>query len=95
MNKEIIGYDRASVLDLAMIAGGNIDCAFELAISNSINITDEIIIGRVYNITLPEQLITIRKDEVCPATAISPEDISVCPYGGIGYMGVGVDFVVN
>ncbi|MBD5322619.1 MAG: hypothetical protein HDS01_07630 [Bacteroides sp.] len=30
-----------------------------------------------------------------PATEVSPEDIAACPYGGIGFMGIEIDFIVS
>jgi len=100
MKKNIIGYDRASLLDLAIIAGGCIDCVFEFAALNSMSVTDDVLISRCYDASGlsmidSEALKQVDIEEVRPATAIRPEDVPCCPCGGIGYMGVEIDFEVS
>lgn len=34
-------------------------------------------------------------ERVAPATEASDEDRAACPYGGIGYMGIEIDFIVS
>lgn len=100
MKKEIIGYDRASMLDLAIIAGGSIDCALEFAALNSVSVTDDVLISRCYDASGlsmidSEALKQVNIEDVRPATAIRPQDMLACPCGGIGYMGVEIDFEVS
>ena len=42
--------------------------------------------------------LTVRRyavERVEPATEASAEDRAACPYGGIGYMGIEMDFIVS
>lgn len=93
--------DRQSLLDLAIINGGNIETAMAIAEANGISITTELEEGRVLEI--PDCLTnidkrTIEKYNVLglePATELSAEDKAACPYGGINYMGIEVDFIIS
>lgn len=100
MKKSIKGYDRASVLDLALMAGGGIECAISLCEENGICLTDDVEIGREYcydrisGIDI-KSLKLIEEESIKPATALGNDEIAVCPYGGIGYMGIDIDFEVS
>lgn len=100
MSKVIKGYDRASLFDLAILAGGCIECVFDIAVANSMSITDDVIIGQDYDVselnqTDAEVLRLLNNDSVRPATAIGVRDMTACPYGGIGFMGIGIDFICS
>lgn len=100
MKPAITGYDRASLLDLAIISGGGMDCLFEFVSADVLSITDDVMIGRHYNAhglsaIDPAVLKIVNDENIRPATAISPEDMCACPYGGIGFMGVEIDFEVS
>lgn len=100
MNEYIQGYDRATVLDLSLVAGGSLDYAFELCIANGISLTDSVAIGQRYTLgnagNADDTLTTrIAQEQVRPATEAGAEDLAACPYGGIGLMSVDVDFEVS
>lgn len=100
MSGVIRGYDRASMLDLAIVCGGCADCAMELCLANDVSLTDTVEVGREYytgtvSETDPGNLRHISEEGIRPATAITGRDMSECPYGGIGMMGIETDFVVG
>lgn len=100
MRRKIIGYDRASLLDIAIAVGGSLECLFELAATNELSITDKIAIGDLYDVDnigkVDSSTLKILNNEgVRPATEASAEDVAACPYGGIGFMGVETDFEVS
>lgn len=93
--------ERQSVLDMAIVTGGHIETAMALAAANNISLTDRLADGE--ELTVPEPVAggESRTVElymalgVEPATEVSVEDMAVCPYGGIGFMGVEIDFEVS
>jgi hypothetical protein len=99
MTATITGYDRASILDLAMICGGTIECLIEFCALNSLSPTGTVIHGQPYMADVTENvdhrvLSRFSDDRVRPATEASAEDIARCPYGGIGEMGIEIDFEI-
>ena len=92
--------NNQTLLDVAVQECGNVESAFEIAERNDLALTDELQTGQTLDIpvTTPSSE-TVAQDlaaeGVKPATAPSPEDIEMAPYGGIGYMGIEVDFVVS
>ena len=90
--------DRQSLLDMAIQESGGIEAVMELSIRNDIAVSQEldamteleaaaIIDSKVVN---RYQLQRIR-----PATEVTAEEMAAVPYGGIGFMGVEVDFIVS
>lgn len=94
------GYDRGSMLDLAILSGGCVECIMSLCEKNNVCMTDDVEIRRDYATGLLEN-----KDIHCkgmidlegikPATALSATEVEACPYGGIGYMEIEADFEVS
>ena len=68
--------------DIALQECGNIEAAFDIARLNGLSLTDELKTGQTL-------------DGVKPATAPSAGEVEAAPYGGIGYMGIEIDFVVK
>ncbi len=94
------GYERGSILDLAILLGGGVDCAFSLCESNEVCLSDVMDAGREYKDDLIENKNSYNKgvidlEGIRPATAITVDDMAACPYGGIGFMGVEADFEVS
>lgn len=87
--------ENQSMLDLALIAGGTIECLFELAEENDISPTGRVLPGREVS---TDSVKTINRDvldfytknNISPATIKSPE-----LFTGIGYMVIGKDFKVG
>lgn len=90
-----------TLLDLALQCGGHIETAMALASANSLSLTDTLEDGLV--LTVPEPLhdgdprtVSLYKAYgVEPATEPDDADMAACPYGGIGFMGVEIDFEVS
>lgn len=93
--------DRQTVLDLAIATGGHIETAMALAAANDISLTDRLEDGQ--ELTVPELVAgwdrrtveLYRAQGVEPASEASEEDMAACAYGGIGFMGIEIDFEVS
>ena len=100
MTESIKGYDRASILDLALLAAGTLESAFELCVLNDVSLTDEVEIGREYSVVglkgaETEPLARIENENIRPATEITVSQFRECTYDGIGFMGIEIDFIVS
>ena len=93
--------ERQSMLDMARQCGGHVETALALAVANELSVTDRLEDGQ--ELTVPEPVDVgnarvvrlYRAHGVEPATEVSAEDMQCCPCGGIGYMGVEIDFEVS
>lgn len=93
-------HSRQSLLDIAIQECGAFEAAYELAGRNGMAITDEMATGTDLEY-LPEDVakkqvvayLAVRQVE--PATAVSEQDMSLAPCGGIGFMGIEIDFIVE
>jgi hypothetical protein len=90
---------RQSLFDIAIQECGSIEAAFEIALVNGNNITDELINGE--ELTLPSvvnqkvvDLFSI--NEIKPATAITTTDVAqTIADEGIEFWAIEVDFVIS
>jgi hypothetical protein len=88
--------DYQTLPDIAVQEMGSVDAAFELARLNDISVTDNLVSGQV--ILLPDApadeyvVNEFHTKKLFPATA-EKENESV--QGGIGFMGIGIDFKVS
>lgn len=91
----ITARENQSLLDLALVAGGTIECMFELAEENNLSVTGKVIPGRAVT-TEAVQTINQEVKDYYTKNNISPETI-VAPevFVGIGYMQIGKDFKVG
>lgn len=93
-------HNRQSLLDMAVQECGSFEAAFALSERNDIALTDDLAVGRELKIA-PEDIdrkrivIALAAQNVKPATAISAEDAALVPWGGIGFMGIEIDFIVS
>ena len=76
------------------------EAAFEIAERNGLALTDELNTGQKLDIvmttTREESVVQeLAADRIKPATAPSAEETEMVPYGGIGFMGIEIDFVVR
>lgn len=93
--------ERQTVLDLALQTGGRLETAMAIAAANGISLTERLEDGQV--LAVPEPLpecdtrtaALYRAHGVEPATEAGEDDMSACPCGGIGFMGVEVDFEIS
>lgn len=93
--------ERQTLADIGLQYGGTLTDGLETAIRNGLSASDELADGQELETTAPTgniQRRTVRRYEVEgvePATDASVEDRLVCPYGGIGYMGIEIEFTVS
>jgi len=90
--------DRQSIVDVAIQTSGDVSAALDVAIANDKNITDDLEGGdELDTVAVSDKNIVSRYAEknIVPATAISDEDADNAPFGGIGYMGIELDFMVS
>ena len=92
--------NRQSLLDIAIERDGSIESILDIAEYNGIAVTDDLAAGESVETgsaaALKKQVV-VRLDAygAKPATGITQEDTDLCPYGGIGYMGIEYDFIVK
>lgn len=85
---------------MALQECGSFEAAFALSERNDIALSDDLTAGRQLEY-IPEEVddkrivATLAAYGARPATAISPRDAAVAPWGGIGIMGIEIDFIVS
>ena len=89
-----------TLLDIAVQEYGNADAALDIALAAGIMPTDIPASGTALPLpdsAAPDVQATSRYAHGGwrPATAVTKEDISAAPYGGINYMGIEIDFIVS
>lgn len=90
-----------TLLDVALQSGGHVETVLALAAANGLSVTDRLEDGQ--ELTVPEPVEDrdartvrlYRAHGVEPATEASPDDMTACPYGGIGFMGIEIDFEIS
>ncbi len=90
--------DRQSLLDIAIQTSGSVEAAFELAAKNDIAISEELARdAELETVAVADKIVLSRYEarNIRPATEVSPEDMQRVPYGGIGFMGIEIDFIVS
>ena len=90
--------NNQTLLDIAVQECGTVEAAFEIAERNGLALTDELNTGQKLDIvmtTTREESVGQELDRINPATAPSAEETEMVPYGGIGFMGIEIDFVVR
>lgn len=93
--------DRQTLLDVALMCGGTVESVMALAEANGLSVTERLEDGQ--ELTVPEAVGAgdartvrlYRARGIEPATEASTEDMRACPCGGIGFMGIEIDFEVS
>lgn len=93
--------ERQTMLDMALQSGGTVETVLALAAANGLSVTDRLEDGQ--ELTVPEPVEDgdartvrlYRAHGVEPATEASVDDMTACPYGGIGFMSIEIDFEVS
>lgn len=94
------------MLDIGLIYGGEAEAAMTIAIMNGLSLTDTLTEGQILKVPDtpdPETaghnaLVIVERyalEQIDPATEISDDERVACPYGGIGFMGIEIDFIVS
>jgi hypothetical protein len=92
MEKETTVLEDQSWLDMAIQTGGSLESVFDLVVAGDVSLTDTPAVGRV--ITNPD---TNNKSvtDYYSAKELTPATGDIAILGGIGYMAVGIDFIVS
>lgn len=93
-------HSRQSLLDIAIQECGAFEAAYELAERNGLAVTDDLKPGTelefIQEDVIKKQVVAhLAARRIKPATAASEEDTSLAPCGGIGFMGIEIDFIVK
>lgn len=93
---EMTVKDGQSLLDMQLIACGSIDGVVQMCAINDMGITDDLEDGQIIKAgdVYAGQIVALYGNRgIEPATALDPE--SAQTFGGIGYMRIGIDFIVS
>ncbi|MBV8255008.1 MAG: hypothetical protein JO154_20575 [Chitinophaga sp.] len=87
------------LFDIVLRESGAADAIFQMAQANDISITDELIGGQLLETTkvtpVNKSIITYyQQQQIFPGTSITLQSTSTAR-GGIGYMGIGIDFKIS
>ena len=95
---KIAPSDRQSLLDIAVQTSGVVEAAFDLAAANDASASEPLEAGaQLETAPVADKMVLERYTarQIRPATELSDEEIEAAPFGGIGYMGIEVDFMVR
>jgi len=98
---KVIAINNQSLFDIANQAFGNVDAAFAFALANGMSLTAEIAPGASIELPGDESLKNVDQsnyfDKKKLATYVGlPIVGDLSPvFGGIGYMGIEIDFIVS
>lgn len=90
----IIAKDGQTLLDLQLIGCGSMESIIDTCIKNDRSVSEDIADGDLIEVGEVENTDVVRmyaNRNYSPATALRSEE----KYGGIGFMAVGVDFIVS
>lgn len=98
--RNITVHNGQSLVDIAVQECGAFEAVFSLAVRNDLSVTDSLSTGQllVYeqeDIVKKQIVVTLAAGKVRPATEVTAEEMAAVPYGGIGFMGIEVDFIVS
>jgi hypothetical protein len=86
-----------SVFDIAVQTAGGVEAAFSLALANGVSLTDDLTAGQELATVTPANKPIAEyyaNKNIMPATGLTAEE-QQATLGGIGYMGIGIDFIVS
>jgi len=95
---KVKALDRQSLLDIAIQTSGGMEAALELAVRHDIAISEPLApSAELETVAAVDRVVLSRYEArgVRPATDLSPADLEAVPYGGIGFMGIEMDFIVS
>lgn len=93
-------HSRQTLPDMAIQECGSFEAAIALAERSGLSVTDDLAAGTeleygLENIVDKRVVVGLADRGVRPATAISRRDEETIPWGGIGFMGIEIDFIVS
>lgn len=86
--------DRQSILDVQLICCGDVEGVMNMCVLNDRSISDVMTDGELLDVgdMMNSKVVSMYDNRgFCPATGLDGE----CVQGGIGYMAIGVDFIVS
>lgn len=95
---EVKVKDRQSLPDMAVQTAGSMEAAFRLCEANGVSLTESLADGRTLETVAAEDAETVRRyrvEGILPATELDGEDADLLAQGGIGFMGIEIDFIVS
>lgn len=95
---KITPAERQSLLDIAIQTSGSLEAAFALSVKNDIGISEILPAGcELETVAVTDPLVFSRYEEkkLRPVTEISSSVRQRMPYGGIGFMGIEIDFIIS
>ncbi|MDU1893041.1 MAG: hypothetical protein E6767_20385 [Dysgonomonas sp.] len=92
MEKETIALESQSLFDIAVQSCGAVEAVLDLAVANNISITDALHPGQLIDNT---DIKDNRVFDYYRTKGLTPASGDVEVRGGIGYMAVGIDFIVS
>jgi hypothetical protein len=87
-----------SIFDIAIQRCGSAEAAFDIALLNDLSITDdlttgqELIVPYIANTSVADYY---TRKHLLPATGVTVDLESTITIGGLGYMAIGIDFIVS
>jgi hypothetical protein len=91
--------NKQSLPDLAIQEFGSLESVLALTVKNDLPITAELEVGQEvqYDAAKTDKKVVeyLTAQKAKPATDLLPADLEAAPYGGIGFMGIEIDFIVS
>ena len=92
--------NRQSLLDVAMLTCGSAQAVFALAERNGLSVTADLEAGVVitydqFDVVDRNTVIALETYGADPATGVTAYEVLRVPFGGIGYMGIEIDFIIS
>lgn len=88
-----------TLMDIAIQEKGTVLAVFEMAVLNGLSITDDLVPGNLidYDVSIEDIEIKafFKRNNIYPATALRPIDLSNVKPSGIDYMIIGTNFIVE
>ncbi|MCD8081865.1 MAG: hypothetical protein LUF04_16160 [Bacteroides sp.] len=93
---QVTALNNQSLLDIAVQEFGTLEAVYDLAERNDLAITSDLEPGQALDYHpdgVDSKIVAyLAANGVRPATAITENDRKLVPYGGMGYMGIEIDF---
>ncbi|MCM1035526.1 MAG: hypothetical protein NC038_05460 [Paludibacter sp.] len=89
---------KQNLLDIALQHCGAFEAAFQLALLNKRDLTSDLATGEQITLSPVQHAQTVlhyRTHRICPATAITNQEIEQIKIGGINYWAIQLDFTVS
>ena len=86
---------RQTILDIAVAASGSAHTAIQIAIQNGLSLSDELTPGSELSVPGAEVKTVIAFFATTPAPATAIDKAEQHQLGGIGYMGININFLVS